>query len=97
MHTIKETANRLAKIETVEEISQKISTAKGFVVAEYRGLTVADLKNLRVSAKKLGIEVKVYKNRLFKLAAKKAGYDLDEHLVGPNLFVFSNLEDNAIC
>ncbi|WP_429995289.1 50S ribosomal protein L10, partial [Mycoplasmopsis bovis] len=86
---------RLAKIETVEEISQKISTAKGFVVAEYRGLTVTDLKNLRVSAKKLGIEVKVYKNRLFKLAAKKAGYDLDKHLVGPNLFVFSNLEDNA--
>nr|WP_318032122.1 hypothetical protein [Mycoplasmopsis bovis] len=34
---------------------------------------------------------------MFKLAAKKAGYDLDEHLVGPNLFVFSNLEDNATC
>ncbi|MCE6056632.1 50S ribosomal protein L10 [Mycoplasmopsis agalactiae] len=95
MHTVKETANRLAKVETVEEISQKIAAAKGFIVAEYRGLTVADLKNLRVSAKKLGIEIKVYKNRLFKLAAQKAGYDLYEHLVGPNLFAFSNLEDNA--
>ncbi len=50
MHTIKETANRLAKIETVEEISQKISTAKGFVVAEYRGLTVADLINFNFNA-----------------------------------------------
>ncbi|MBZ4195416.1 50S ribosomal protein L10 [Mycoplasma sp. CH-Wi4] len=92
---MKPSKNRLAKIETVREISEKIQSSKGLIIAEYRGLTVAELKNLRVEAKKAGIEIKVYKNRLFKLAAREVGYDLDEHLVGPNLFAFSNLEDNA--
>ncbi|QSB07828.1 50S ribosomal protein L10 [Mycoplasma tauri] len=92
---MKPSKNRLAKIETVREISEKIQSSKGLIIAEYRGLTVAELKNLRVEAKKAGIEIKVYKNRLFKLAAREVGYDLDEYLVGPNLFAFSNLEDNA--
>ncbi|WP_211246883.1 50S ribosomal protein L10 [Mycoplasmopsis primatum] len=92
---MKQSANRLVKVETVEEISKKIAAAKGFIVAEYRGLTVAELKSLRIEAKKAGIEIKVYKNRLFKLACQKVGYNLDEFLVGPNLFAFSNVDDNA--
>ncbi|MGV2392901.1 UNVERIFIED_CONTAM: 50S ribosomal protein L10 [Campylobacter lari] len=93
---VKETAARLAKKETVKEISSKLANAKGLVVAEYRGLTVAELTKLRVLAKENGVEIKVYKNRIFKLAANEAGYaELDQHLVGPNLYAFSNLEDNA--
>lgn len=92
---VKESTSKLAKKETVKEIAAKIEKAKSIVVAEYRGLTVADLKALRIEAKKAGIEIKVYKNRLFKLAANAAGYELDAHLVGPNLFAFSNLDDNA--
>lgn len=33
---------------------------------------------------------------MFKLVVKKVGYDFDEYLVGFNLFVFSNLEDNVV-
>nr|WP_318026838.1 50S ribosomal protein L10 [Mycoplasmopsis bovis] len=55
-------------MKQLKKLVKKFLQLKDSVVAEYRGLTVADLKNLRVSAKKLGIEVKVYKNRLFKLA-----------------------------
>ncbi|VEU75731.1 50s ribosomal protein L10 [Mycoplasmopsis maculosa] len=93
---VKESANRLVKKETVVEIKEKLASAKGLVVAEYRGLSVAELTKLRVLAKENGVEIKVYKNRIFKLAAKEAGYEqLEEHLVGPNLYAFSNLEDNA--
>ncbi|WP_027334679.1 50S ribosomal protein L10 [Mycoplasmopsis felifaucium] len=94
-NTVKESALKLAKRETVAEISAKLASAKSVILAEYRGLTVAELKQLRIVAKQAGVEIKVFKNRLFKLAAKQAGYDLDEHLVGPNLFAFSNLDDNA--
>lgn len=91
----KESAFKLAKKEVVAEIEEKLKKSKALVIAEYAGLTVTELKELRVAAKKEGIDIKVYKNRLFKIAADKAGYDLSEYLIGPNLFAFSNLEDNA--
>ncbi|WP_406617453.1 50S ribosomal protein L10 [Mycoplasmopsis adleri] len=97
MHSkqVKESALKLAKKETVAEIKDKLASSKSLIIAEYRGLTVAELRKLRVLAKQAGVEIKVYKNRLFKIATDAAGYQLDEYLVGPNLFAFSNLEDNA--
>ncbi|VEU78224.1 50S ribosomal protein L10 [Mycoplasmopsis columbinasalis] len=89
MSAVKESALRLAKKEIVKEIVNKLQTAKSLVTAEYRGLTVAELTKLRRLAKKNNIDIKVYKNRLFKLAAQELGYsDLSEHLVGPNIFAF---------
>ncbi|MGZ9762501.1 50S ribosomal protein L10 [Mycoplasma sp. 394] len=85
---------KLAKREVVLEISQKIQESQALAFAEYRGLSVSELENLRNEATKLGVEVKVYKNRLFKLAAKAAGLgDLDQFLVGPNIFVFSKNDE----
>lgn len=90
---MKESSLKLAKKVTVSEITNKISSAKAIAFAEYRGLTVAQLKEMRVEAKKVGVELKVYKNRLFKLATDKLGYDLSSFLVGANIFAFSN-DDN---
>lgn len=82
---------KLAKREVVQEITAKIKNSQAIAFAEYRGLTVSELELFRNEASKLGLEVKVYKNRLFKLAAQATGFaDLDEYLVGPNIFVFSN-------
>lgn len=85
---------KLAKREVVAEISDKIASSQAVAFAEYRGLTVAELRELRKEAKAMGVEIKVYKNRLFKLAASAAGYaDLSEHLVGPNIFAFSQNDE----
>ncbi|MFL1059848.1 50S ribosomal protein L10, partial [Mycoplasmopsis synoviae] len=73
---MKESSLKLAKKVIVSVITNKISSAKAIAFAEYRGLTVAQLKEMRVEAKKVGVELKVYKNRLFKLATDKLGYDL---------------------
>ncbi|QZE12583.1 50S ribosomal protein L10 [Mycoplasma sp. Ms02] len=82
---------KLAKREVVSEIKSKIQGSEALAFAEYRGLTVSKLSELRKVAKEHGVEIKVYKNRLFKIAASELGYeDLADHLVGPNIFAFSN-------
>ncbi|MEE3928008.1 50S ribosomal protein L10 [Mycoplasmopsis ciconiae] len=82
---------KLAKRQVVSEIKNKISAAQSLAFAEYRGLTVSQLAELRKMAKEHGVEIKVYKNRLFKIAANELHLgDLSDHLVGPNIFAFSN-------
>ncbi|WBP83931.1 50S ribosomal protein L10 [Mycoplasmopsis edwardii] len=87
---------KTAKKEVVLEISQKIKNSQAIAFAEYRGLTVAELEEFRLEAAKVGVDVKVYKNRLFKIAAANNGLaDLSEHLVGPNIFLFSEKDGMA--
>ncbi len=87
---------RLIKEKTVSEISNKITSSKALVVAKFIGLSVSDLENLRKEAKVKGVEIKVYKNRLFKLASNNNGLsELDQYLVGSSIFAFSNEEDMA--
>ncbi|WP_308446396.1 50S ribosomal protein L10 [Candidatus Mycoplasma mahonii] len=86
-------ANRIAKESQVKEIVDKINNSKSLVIAEYAGLTVVQTQELRRKLKAQGVELKVYKNRLFKIAAKEAGFDgLATDLVGPNAFAFG-MED----
>ncbi|QCZ36552.1 50S ribosomal protein L10 [Mycoplasma nasistruthionis] len=85
---------KAAKKEVVLEIVDKIQSSQAVAFAEYRGLTVSELEEFRKEAKKLGVEIKVFKNRLFKLAAEQTGFgDLDQYLVGPNIFAFSTNDD----
>ncbi len=78
-----------AKQAVVSEITEKINEAASTVVVEYRGLSVAELTELRAALREEDIEFKVYKNTMVRLAAKEAGKeDLVEHLVGPNAFAF---------
>ncbi|MCT4469479.1 50S ribosomal protein L10 [Mycoplasma sp. HS2188] len=90
----KESKFKLMKKELAKEISQKITDAKSLIVAEYRGLTVQELTQLRVEAKNAGVELKVYKNRIVKYALETAGYvELADHLIGPNIYAFSNEDE----
>ncbi|MFV8470432.1 50S ribosomal protein L10 [Mycoplasma sp. AA7A] len=85
---------KAAKKEVVLEIVDKIKSSQAVAFAEYRGLTVSELEEFRKEAKKLGVDIKVYKNRLFKLAANETGIgELADYLVGPNIFAFSNNDD----
>lgn len=70
------------------ELKEKLEGANSIVLTEYRGLTVAQLAELRNS---LGFDVdySVAKNTLFKIAANEAGIEgLDEHLTGPTAIAF---------
>lgn len=87
---------RLMKEKIVNEISNKISSSKALVVAKFIGLSVSDIETLRKEAKAKGVEIKVYKNRLFRIASNNNGLnELEQYLVGSSIFAFSNQEDMA--
>ena len=79
-----------AKQEIVTEISNKIKDADSTVIVEYRGLSVAEVTELRRNLRNENVEMKVYKNTLVKRAVDELGFnDLDQDLTGPNAFTFS--------
>lgn len=74
----------------VGEVSDTISEAQAAIVAEYRGLTVAQMTQLRNSARESGVYVRVLKNSLAKRIIEGTSFDvLSEHLVGPLVFAAS--------
>ena len=85
-----------AKQETVSEIVAKAKASSGLVVAEYRGLTVAQLQELRRALRAEGASMNVYKNSLVDRAADELGYsDLKQVLTGPNAIFFSDELNSA--
>ena len=80
----------------VTEISDRLKNASSSVVAEYRGLSVAEITELRRALRAEGVEMKVYKNTLAARAAEDAGLgDLKEYLTGPNAMMFGSDETTA--
>ncbi|MGR8979373.1 MAG: 50S ribosomal protein L10 [Gammaproteobacteria bacterium] len=81
------------KKAVVEEVAEYAAKAHSAVAAEYRGLTVTELTELRKAARETGVYVRVVKNTLAKRAL--AGTELEcmqTELVGPLLLAFS-MED----
>jgi len=79
---------RSDKEADVAALTEDFRTANATVLTEYRGLSVASMKELRRS---LGANTKysVVKNTLTKIAAKNAGVDLsDDLLAGPSAVAF---------
>jgi len=75
----------------VSEVADNLSSAQAAVLAEYRGLSVSQLTELRTDAHKAGVYMKVVKNTLAKRAIKGTDFDcLDEYLVGPIIFSASD-------
>lgn len=73
----------------VEEIREKFSNAKSAVLVDYRGLTVDQVTDLRTKFREAGVEYKVYKNNLMKLAIKDSTFEgLTADLVGPSAVAF---------
>jgi large subunit ribosomal protein L10 len=80
---------RAVKEATVAELTERFQNSSGAVLTEYRGLTVAQVKELRQA---LGQDASfsVVKNTLTKIAAKDAGLtpDFTQLLVGPSAIAF---------
>ena len=77
----------------VAEIKEKLVNAKSVVLIDYRGLTVAEVTELRNQCRKAGVEYAVLKNTMVNLAAKEAGIEgLESYLKGPTAVAFG-MED----
>jgi large subunit ribosomal protein L10 len=78
------------KIDSVANLTDKLSRTQFMVVADYRGLTVAEIGDLRKKLRETGAELIVAKNTLTLIAAKQAGYDaLEPLLAGPTALAFA--------
>ena len=79
---------RADKVAVVAEVKEKLESADGVVLTDYRGLDVPAMAELRTALRPAGGEYKIYKNTLVKLAANELGMDLDELLSGPTALAF---------
>lgn len=76
----------------VEEVREYASKANSAVVADYRGLTVNQMTQLRSQARKSGVYLKVVRNTLTRRAFEKTEFEcLSDKLVGP-LFIAMSLD-----
>lgn len=80
---------RPEKEATVREIQEKFSGSKSVILADYRGLNVTEVTELRKKLREAGIDYRVVKNTLTSRAAKAANIDgLDQFLSGPTALAF---------
>lgn len=80
-----------AKKAVVDEIATKFNDAASAIIVEYRGLTVAEITELRRLLRAEEVDFKVYKNSMATRAAEVAKLEgLNESLKGPNAIAFGN-------
>lgn len=78
------------KVEKVERLHQDFLDVKGAVIAEFRGLDVAKMTELRRQLRESSIKFQVIKNRLAQLAAQNTPVEpLVKHFVGPISIAFT--------
>ena len=78
------------KTETIKDLSQQMAEAKSIVLADYTGLDVAAVTQLRRSLRSASVDYRVVKNRLAKRAASDAGLaSLEEFFNGPTAMAFA--------
>ena len=87
---------RSEKQAVVAELKEKLASAKGAVLVDFRGLTVAQDTVLRRKMREAGVEYRVIKNTLTAIAAKEAGIEgLDTYLVGTTAIAMSSADPVA--
>ena len=80
----------------VEEVNSVAATAPSAIAAEYIGLTVTELTELRNAAREAGVYLKVVRNTLARRALENTQFEcMRDNLVGPLLLVFSNDEPGS--
>lgn len=83
------------KEQEVALLEDKMKTASGLVFTQYVGLTANDMMELRRQLRENGVEYRVVKNRLVKLAAKRAAIEIDPFVQGPTGICFG-YDDPAV-
>jgi len=84
------------KTKEIEKLKETLKTTKSFYLTDYRGLSVAELTELRKKLREKTATYKIVKNNFFKLALKDSGIEgLDKLLFGPLGVVFITSEDSV--
>ena len=90
-------AARAHKVEVVDEVKSRMSAATASIVSEYRGLTVAELADLRQALATAGGDYKIFKNTLVRRAIDGGDYQpLSEYLSGPSALTFVQGDISAV-
>jgi len=80
--------------KTIDEIRDKLSSASIAILTEFQGINVADVTELRKNLRNAGIDYKVYKNTLIRLAAEQIGITgIEKYLVGTTALAVSQKDD----
>ena len=72
----------------IDEIKERTQNANSIVLFDYRGITDAEVKELRVKLREAGADYKVYKNTLMSRAFDDLEIDLKEALKGHSAFAY---------
>lgn len=82
--------NREEKAELLSIMNGLVSGAESVVVSHYRGLTVAEMEELRKKAREVGAELRVTKNRITRLALKGTKFEaLGDMFKGPTIMAYA--------
>src|SRR3972149_6344388 len=82
--------NLQEKQAVVAEVSAQVAQAQTIILAEYRGIAVADITRLRANARKSGVYFHVLKNTLVRRAVQGTQFEsLAEKMVGPLVYSIS--------
>jgi len=82
--------NRQEKTVVIEEITAQITRAQSIVIAEYRGLDVASVTELRKKARESGVYLRVLKNTLVRRAVAGTPFEgMSAQLTGPLIYGIS--------
>jgi large subunit ribosomal protein L10 len=82
--------NLQEKQAVVAEVSAQVAQAQTIVVAEYRGIPVADITSLRANARKNGVYLHVLKNTLARRSVQGTPFEaLADKMVGPLMYSMS--------
>jgi large subunit ribosomal protein L10 len=82
--------NRSEKEAVIHEVTSLAAKAQTLVMAEYRGITVADMTNLRVKARGNGVTLSVLKNTLARRAVAGSSFEVaGDQMTGPLIYGFS--------
>ena len=82
--------NRSEKEAVVAEVAGLAAQAQTLVMAEYRGITVADMTKFRASARSQGVSLSVLKNTLARRAVAGTSFEsVSDQMTGPLIYGFS--------
>ena len=82
--------NRSEKQAVVDEVAALAAKAQTLVMAEYRGITVADMTKLRNDARSKGVTLSVLKNTLARRAVAGSQFEvMGDQMTGPLIYGFS--------
>jgi len=82
--------NRSEKEAVISDVTSLAAKAQTLVMAEYRGITVADMTKLRSNARSNGVSLSVLKNTLARRAVAGSAFEVvADQMTGPLIYGFS--------